>query len=109
MLEPRLMEVSLWLFPGLFVIVVLVGIPTAITYYLRYRRGGYYPRKDTGWTIAYFVPTMALFAWLVGFGLLESAVFGLLAIPLAFISAELGEGMNKLVERNSDEHRDPAP
>jgi len=103
MLEPRLMNASLWLFPGLFVIVVLVGIPTSITYYLRYRRGGYYPRKDTGWTIAYFVPTMALFAWLVGFGLLESAIFGLLVIPLVFITAELGEAMNELVRRHSAE------
>jgi hypothetical protein len=59
--------------------------------------------------IAYYAPAMALFAWLIGFGLLESAVFGLFAVPLVFISAELGEATNMLVGRNSDEHRDPAP
>ena len=102
MLEPRLMGVSLWLFPGLFV-AVWVGIPVVVSIVLRVRYG-LGPREQRSWMIFYYVPTSALFAWLIGFGLLESLGFGLLAIPVGIIGSEMFEAATKLgtVERHSD-------
>jgi hypothetical protein len=103
MLEPRMMEVSLWLFPGAF-IAVWVGVPVIVSVYLQHRHG-FGPRRQRAWAIAYYIPTTALFAWLLGFGLLESVGIGLVTVPAVFIGAEMVEATTKLdsMEQDSDE------
>lgn len=104
MLEPRLMHVSLWLFPGLFT-AVWVGIPVVVSIVLRVRCG-LGPREQRVWMTLYYIPTSALFAWLIGFGLLESLGFGLLVIPVGIIGSEMFEAAARLgnVEHDPEGH-----
>lgn len=103
MLEPRMMEVSFWLFPGAFT-AVWIGIPAVVSVYLQ-RRRGFGPRRQRAWMVAYYIPTTALFAWLLGFGLLESIGVGLVSLPVVFIGAEMVEATTRLdsTEQDSDE------